>query len=488
VTNLVGQLSRELSGPALGRIAALVVEPERRLEAAVAGLAPALVAALTDKAANPQDLADVVDLMTSSGFDGTSGRALSSRLGDDGFSDLVARGGALTTGIFDEREDSVAAWISARSGVAPAAASSLMAVAAPVLLDMIAGIARHTGGFNVSTVGDVLRRQAPFLRNRMPAGLAGVLGISDLSRLGSAPQDLAFRPESHPRSRLLAWLTWILIFGTAILAWWWFAGRERPGTIDPRVSIVNGEGPVDCSAQVRNESTQEALGRAVREAFGQQARCDIVVNPQVRPLAWVANVDRVVAALKRQGAELQFDGRAVRLGGWLSDAERIAILGDLQAALPPGVAYGDKIDRAAEYSAAAKRKALAALAPLDRQFTAEAFAAAMNQAVIAFAPGSADLPPDAHELIARAAAVLMTAPPGLTIEIGGHTDNRGDPASNLQLSEARAGAIRLALMEGGVSGTALVARGYGQALPIASNDTEYGRFRNRRITYAIAPK
>ena len=69
------------------------------------------------------------------------------------------------------------------------------------------------------------------------------------------------------------------------------------------------------------------------------------------------------------------------------------------------------------------------------------------------------------------------------IEIGGYTDNTGDPAANLQLSQQRAEAVRAALVAAGVDPSMLVAKGYGSASPVAGNDTLEGRFRNRRIEY-----
>ncbi len=71
------------------------------------------------------------------------------------------------------------------------------------------------------------------------------------------------------------------------------------------------------------------------------------------------------------------------------------------------------------------------------------------------------------------------------IEIGGHTDNTGDAAANVALSQARADAVRNALLKAGVDPANLVAKGYGSAQPVASNDLLEGRFRNRRIEYRV---
>jgi tetratricopeptide (TPR) repeat protein len=72
-----------------------------------------------------------------------------------------------------------------------------------------------------------------------------------------------------------------------------------------------------------------------------------------------------------------------------------------------------------------------------------------------------------------------------TIEVGGHTDNRGPRWANLRLSEARANAVRDYLIKKGVAPERLVAKGYGPDKPIVNNDTEEGRVRNRRVQFTI---
>lgn len=70
----------------------------------------------------------------------------------------------------------------------------------------------------------------------------------------------------------------------------------------------------------------------------------------------------------------------------------------------------------------------------------------------------------------------------LTIEIGGHTDSRGGAAFNADLSLRRATSVGIALVDRGVSPSGIIAVGYGETRPIASNDTAAGRAQNRRIT------
>lgn len=71
------------------------------------------------------------------------------------------------------------------------------------------------------------------------------------------------------------------------------------------------------------------------------------------------------------------------------------------------------------------------------------------------------------------------------VEIGGHTDSVGAETDNLVLSENRAQAVRNYLVSNGITAERLTFKGYGESMPVASNDTEEGRLQNRRVECKI---
>ncbi len=101
-----------------------------------------------------------------------------------------------------------------------------------------------------------------------------------------------------------------------------------------------------------------------------------------------------------------------------------------------------------------------------------------------FETGSAKLKSDAkYEL--NALMNLLVTYPNTRIELGGHTDNTGDPESNLELSQQRAEAVRQYLTIRGADENRISALGYGSTRPVDSNDTDEGRANNRRTEIKI---
>lgn len=127
--------------------------------------------------------------------------------------------------------------------------------------------------------------------------------------------------------------------------------------------------------------------------------------------------------------------------------------------------------------------ALRPLADADRQRSASAGAGIQLEG-ISFETGSATLTGDSRPAL-EAVAQLLAERPTLRIEIRGHTDNVGNREANRLLSLARAEAVVRYLVEAGVEHNRLIAKGYGETRPVASNRNERGRESNRRVEFHI---
>ena len=180
-----------------------------------------------------------------------------------------------------------------------------------------------------------------------------------------------------------------------------------------------------------------------------------------------------------------FDGNSLKVGGLIGDSDRDGIINSLRSALPAGLVFGALTDKVGNLVSEVTSKTEAALSGLHPGFTTTDLLNILNQSIINFPTNSAEIPAVSKTLLQHAATAFKQLPSGTVVEIAGYTDNTGDPAANVQLSQQRAEAVRAALVQAGVDPSILVAKGYGSANPVAGNDTLEGRFRNRRIEYRV---
>ena len=104
---------------------------------------------------------------------------------------------------------------------------------------------------------------------------------------------------------------------------------------------------------------------------------------------------------------------------------------------------------------------------------------------VLFDTGRYSLKPGAREKLSKVAGILI-AYPSLNIAVGGYTDNVGGDDMNQTLSENRAGAVRDYLVQQGVGAQSVSAQGFGNSLPVASNDNSAGRQENRRVELVVS--
>lgn len=104
-----------------------------------------------------------------------------------------------------------------------------------------------------------------------------------------------------------------------------------------------------------------------------------------------------------------------------------------------------------------------------------------------FETGKSTLRPESQDQLENI-ATIMDAYPSMEIKLGGYTDNVGDPAVNLKLSDERAKSVMAGLIVLGVEPIRLSAEGYGEQYPLAPNETEQGRTQNRRIAIRVTKK
>jgi outer membrane protein OmpA-like peptidoglycan-associated protein len=141
----------------------------------------------------------------------------------------------------------------------------------------------------------------------------------------------------------------------------------------------------------------------------------------------------------------------------------------------------DQADQARAQAQSAEQRAAqlqAEMAQLQAHRTDRGYVLSLGD--VLFDTGKAGLKPGAEAALARLATFLASHPDE-RVEIDGNTDNTGSAELNQQLSQARADAVRDALLQQGVADSRIVTRGLGESMPVATNATPAGRQQNRRV-------
>jgi OOP family OmpA-OmpF porin len=228
-----------------------------------------------------------------------------------------------------------------------------------------------------------------------------------------------------------------------------------------------------------DSATRAALVSYAAARFGADRVEDSISVEEVKaPEGWraavLAGIDGL--AVLERGESFVRDGR-IRIWG----ATRKALAArEAQAALASVAATGWTGTTRITVDLPARVAAL----KLGGEPCIEALGAQVAANPIQFDPGSARIDPDSNAVLDALADTLGRCAP-LTIAVEGHTDSQGSTAYNNRLSEARAGAVRAALIERGGFDSTLRAVGFGPSQPIADNRTEAGRALNRRIAFRV---
>jgi outer membrane protein OmpA-like peptidoglycan-associated protein len=109
----------------------------------------------------------------------------------------------------------------------------------------------------------------------------------------------------------------------------------------------------------------------------------------------------------------------------------------------------------------------------------------ITMADVLFDTGKYEVRPGTREQLAKLSGVLL-AHPGLNLEVEGYTDGTGSDEFNQELSEQRASTVREYLVGQGLGSDAVTSKGFGKAMPVASNDTVSGRQQNRRVELVVS--
>jgi len=259
---------------------------------------------------------------------------------------------------------------------------------------------------------------------------------------------------------------------------------------DDAISSHVDKKPLIAAAREAVQTAEDAREIAVKriEADRQSAERQASSDAQARSQAQADNATQLKDKAQSDAARAQANAAKAQ-------ADMATNQAAAAAAITAAQADADKARLAAQQAQQGEQAAVSDKAAMRAQLSAQlnkiletrdsARGLIVSMSDVLFDTGHYSLKPGAREKLAKVAGILI-AYPSLNIEVGGYTDNVGGDDMNQKLSENRAGAVRDYLVQQGVGTDSVSAKGFGNTLPVASNDNSAGRQENRRVELVVS--
>lgn len=428
--NLIDILKDQVTGAMAGQAASFLGESESGVSAALDGIFPALLGKTIDMSESKDGLDSIFDLVKN------ADTGLLDNIGDifgssNDVTDLMSGGGNILSLLLGNNLGSIVEAIAKMAGLKGGSSSSLIKLAAPFLMSMIGKYVKNKA-LDAVGLGKLLGSQKSHVQKSMPAGLGGLLGLSGFSdskdsiidKVVDAGEDMVETAGDAVEAGVKtggSMLKWLLPLFLLLLLASYFGFRTGCGAVD---------GTVDAT----KDGVETVAEGAVDVAEG---TADAIGNAAGSAIEGISNIfGQIDEAAKATLSEISF-------------------------------AAGSAGDQIMKF--------------IDGGFNGDG-RFSFND--LTFETGSATMTADSRVEVDNVAAILK-AYPAVKISVDGYTDNTGDAAKNVLLSQARAEAVKARLMVEGIGPDRITTKGWGSANPVATNDTPEGRAQNRRIELSV---
>ncbi len=452
--NLLEMLNDQLGDQLSKHASSFLGESQDNVSNALGGIFPSIlgkVADIADSADGAKSIFDMAKGADDSILDDVGGLFGG---GVDSVNKVLGSGSGMVNAIFGGGLGAIIDKVAGLSGLKKSSSSSLVKMAAPFLMGMVKR-AIMKKGLDAVGLGKLMGQQRGFVQSMLPAGLGSVLGLAKN-----------------------------LVGGTADKA------KEVAGaTVDTGKKVVSGAANVAGDVAETGAKAGKSILRWVLPlllallALGFLGRMGCNTGIDAVDNAAAKTVNATEGAVKKT-ADVAGDA-ANAVGNAAGDAASAAGNAVKGAAGAVAGAFSNVNEAAANALKSVKFEAESAgskmMAFIDGGFKGDARFRIKNGN---FATGSDALTAQTKKELDNLSSIL-NAYPDVKIAVAGYTDNTGDAAKNMTLSDSRAKSVKAYLVTKGIAGNRVGAKGYGSADPVASNDTPEGRAENRRIEIIV---
>jgi len=491
-----------------------------KAKAAFDTLTPSLIASLVKKADTADGASALYTSIMSHRVDANIGANLVSLLDNPvSAGNLIKTGGEQAAALLgDKAQDQLAHAVSQHTGTEISAVTSMTGVVTATLFGLIKNHLQTAKGQQHALIS-TLAHQVPFIQGKLPESVWAALGLGTAAvffeGIGNKLKATLSAFHMNARPAVHADVNPVSKEKTGIAKWWWLlallalaallfflrgcnkepASAPTPAAAspasaatavlskEPMLSLTTDkDGKATVVATVGSEMDKAAILDDLKKNYGDAVNANIKVDATTKPAGWIGELPGLLTNLKLPNAELAIKGNNIEIGGAATDP-KLQLLDKTKALF--GAGYAVSLFDLSDAMANSKKKfedALAALKP--GSCTSADVVSAMNTYSFNFSSGSFDIPKEDVLEFGKAVTAIKDCAKDAKLEIGGHTDNQGLSAANMELSKKRADAVRDFFVSKGIAAAAFTTKAYGDTQPVGDNDTASGRFQNRRIAFS----
>ncbi len=426
--NLLDLIKGGISSDLVSKAASMLGENGEAVQKALSGSVPTILSGMLNKVTDTNASVGIMNLIQSGQEDGSK----------------------IITSLFGDKAENAANAIAEHAGIKPESATKVLSMAAPLVSGGVGKALAGAGG--LAGIAGLLFNNLDSIKAALPSGILDKIGIGSLDGLAEKAKN---------------------IFGASAVAG--VAANTGAGHNVGHGHAAHGHGHDDKKVEVApfvkifpwlGGLAVVALAWFLMSRGNQHATAGHEAGGHEQHAA--ATHDEAAAVAHETKAELK-DTAATIAAGTLGEKYKVKIASGLELDIP-GNGIEDRMIKFIE-----NKEQI-----IDKQIW-------FNFDRINFATNSADLTKESAEQVNNMVEILK-AYPVVEFKIGGYTDNVGNPANNIALSQKRADAVMNAIAKGGIDAKRLRAEGFGDQFPEASNDTEEGKAKNRRIAVSIRKK
>jgi OmpA-OmpF porin, OOP family len=506
--NLLELLKDHLSGDVVSNLASLMGESPQNAETALHTAIPSLLAGLVDKSTDTDNLGNLFKLLTDGNHDGgiLSNLGALSR-GGEATSSLLADGGKMLSAVFGDKVSGIADLVANASGISKTSSSSMLGFITPVVMGLIGKTLKIGNMDTVAGLASLLGGQSGFLKNVIPAGLGNLLSGDPLSHALSSIDDPIGKATSaaavisgqtgNDFDKAIETLDFESKTPNVVPETDFFV--DTIGDIGHKIEDAAdelGESATKLGSEIIHEGKEFAHTAA--DAFEETAQKSGGILPWILAAAALALVWGLLKSCAT--TDTAPENTATSTAVTTPTPAPVAAVPTAQptpVASEPAKIEVPAVEKVSDFFEktlstgyvikAAKDGFESKLIgfiesdqPIDKDlwFTMDG---------IMFDTNKASIRTESNSQINHLTEILK-AYPKVKIKIGGYTDNTGKAKANLKLSKNRASAVKKALISAGIADDRVDAEGYGSEHPVASNNTEDGKQRNRRIDVRVTEK